>query len=145
MTNFVVNTRKYRRQEKQLLFFQKQPSEVLYKKLALKNFAKFTGKHPCQSLFFKKTKLEISVCNFNKNRDSGMGVFMWILQDLQLFVFCRIHPGWLLQYFHFHFAKSKLQYSHSCFWTFFKLFFTWLLGHGCLLKKRPNMFFIPWK
>ena len=54
MTNFVVNTRKYRRQEKQLLFFQKQPSEVFYKKVALKNFAKFTGKHPCQSLFLKK-------------------------------------------------------------------------------------------
>ena len=27
---------------------------VLYKKTALKNFAKFTGKHLCQSLFFNK-------------------------------------------------------------------------------------------
>ena len=33
---------------------QKQPSEVFYKKGALKNFAKFTGKRLCQSLFFDK-------------------------------------------------------------------------------------------
>ena len=30
---------------------QKQPPEVFYKKVVLKNFAKFTGKHLCQSLF----------------------------------------------------------------------------------------------
>ena len=34
--------------------FQKQLSEVFYKKGILKNFAKFTGKHLCQSLFFNK-------------------------------------------------------------------------------------------
>ena len=28
--------------------------EVFYKKGALKNFAKLTGKHPCQRLFFNK-------------------------------------------------------------------------------------------
>ena len=33
---------------------QKQPPEVFYKKGVLKNFAKFTGKHLCQSLFFNK-------------------------------------------------------------------------------------------
>ena len=33
---------------------QKQPPEVVYKKGVLKNFAKFTRKHPCQILFFKK-------------------------------------------------------------------------------------------
>ena len=31
---------------------QKQPPEMLYKKIVLKNFAKITGKHLCQSLFF---------------------------------------------------------------------------------------------
>ena len=36
------------------LFNQKQPPEVFYKKGALKNFAKFTGNHLCQSLFFNK-------------------------------------------------------------------------------------------
>ena len=32
----------------------RQPPEVFYKKGTLKNFAKFTGKHLCQSLFFNK-------------------------------------------------------------------------------------------
>ena len=36
------------------LSFQKQPPEVIYKKGVLKKFAKFTGKHLCQSLFFNK-------------------------------------------------------------------------------------------
>ena len=35
----------------------------------LKNFAKFTGKHLFQSLFF--------------NKDSGTGVFQWILQNFK--------------------------------------------------------------
>ena len=33
---------------------QKQPPEVFCKKRCLKNFAKLTGKHLCQSLFFNK-------------------------------------------------------------------------------------------
>ena len=33
---------------------QKQPPEVFYKKGVLKNFAKFTTKYLCQSLFFNK-------------------------------------------------------------------------------------------
>ena len=40
--------------------------EVFCKKGALGNFTKFTGKHLCQSLFFNK-------------KDSGTGVFLWIL------------------------------------------------------------------
>ena len=42
-----------------------QPSVVFYEKCVLKNFAKFAGKHLCQSLFFNK----------EKKRDSGTGVF----------------------------------------------------------------------
>ena len=37
-----------------MLLIQKQPLEVLRKKGVLRNFAKFTGKHLCQSLFFNK-------------------------------------------------------------------------------------------
>ena len=33
---------------------QKQPLEAFYKNGGLKNIAKFTGKHVCQSLFFNK-------------------------------------------------------------------------------------------
>ena len=44
--------------------------EVLQKKGALRNFAKFTGKHLCQSLFFnkvaglKKTLVQVFSCEF---------------------------------------------------------------------------------
>ena len=34
--------------------FRRSRPEVLYKKGALRDFAKFTGKHLCQSLFFNK-------------------------------------------------------------------------------------------
>ena len=37
-----------------LLENQKQPPEVFCKKGVLEIFAKFTGKHLCQSLFFNK-------------------------------------------------------------------------------------------
>ena len=33
---------------------QKEPPQVFYKKGVHKNFAKFTGKHLCRSLFFDK-------------------------------------------------------------------------------------------
>ena len=37
-----------------IYFLQKQLLEVIYKKSVLKNFAKLTGKHVCQNLFFNK-------------------------------------------------------------------------------------------
>ena len=39
------------------MFLKKQPPEVLYKKGALKSFAKLTGKHLCLSLVFNKMRL----------------------------------------------------------------------------------------
>ena len=36
---------------------QKQSPEVFFKKGVLRNFAKFTGKHLCQKLFFNKESL----------------------------------------------------------------------------------------
>ena len=36
------------------LCFQKQPQEVFYKKIVLRNFTKFTEKRLCQSLLFNK-------------------------------------------------------------------------------------------
>ena len=35
-------------------YHQNQPPKVFCKKGVLRNFAKFTGKHLCQSLFFNK-------------------------------------------------------------------------------------------
>ena len=48
--------------------------EVFCKKDVLKNFAKVTVKHLCQSFFL--IKLQASACNFIKKRDSGTGIFL---------------------------------------------------------------------
>ena len=51
---------------------QKQPPEVFYKKAVLENFAKFTGKHLCQSSFFNK----VGGMQIYQKRDSGAVVFL---------------------------------------------------------------------
>ena len=44
---------------------KKQPPEVFCKKSVLRNFAKFTGKHLCQSLYFKIEALaQVFSCEF---------------------------------------------------------------------------------
>ena len=53
------------------ILIQKQPLEVLSKKGVLKNFAKFTGKQMCQSLFFNKVAGLIMI-----KKDSGTRVFL---------------------------------------------------------------------
>ena len=45
------------------------------KKDVLRNFTKFTGKQLCQSIFFNK------VAGAAWKRDSGTGVFLWILRN----------------------------------------------------------------
>ena len=57
---------------------QKQPPEVFYKKGAPRNFAKFTGKHLCQSLFF--------------NEVAGRRPQAKLMQGLNLFLFVKIFP-----------------------------------------------------
>ena len=49
-----------------------------FKKDVLNNFAKFTGKHLCWSLFSSK----VAGCNFVK-KESDASVFVWILQNLK--------------------------------------------------------------
>ena len=49
------------------------------KKGILRNFAKFTGKQLCQSLFFNKVA-GLRPTTLLK-RDSGTGVFLWILRN----------------------------------------------------------------
>ena len=55
-----------------LLKIQKQPPDVFCKKGVLRNFAKFTGKHLYQRVFFNKKLLK--TCNFIK-KDSVAQVF----------------------------------------------------------------------
>ena len=58
---------------------QKQPPEVFFKKCILKNFAKFTGKHLCQSLSFNKVAgLDLQL---EKKGDLGTVFFQWILRN----------------------------------------------------------------
>ena len=69
---------------------QKQLSGVFFKKGFLKNFAKFAGKHLSQSLFCNKVP-SLRSANLLK-KDSGTGVFMWILKNFQNTFFYRTPP-----------------------------------------------------
>ena len=51
------------------------PQRRSINKGVLKYFAKFTGKHLCQCLFFNK------VAGLYQKRDSCTGVFLWVLQN----------------------------------------------------------------
>ena len=67
--------------------------EVFCKNGVYENFAKFTGKHLCQSLVFNK------VAHFRPAtllRDSGEGGFLWILWNFEEHLFFIEHLCWLL-------------------------------------------------
>ena len=59
-----------------IVYIQKQPPEVFYKKGVLRNFAKFTRKHLCQNLLFNKVRSATLL-----KRHPGKGVFLWILRN----------------------------------------------------------------
>ena len=59
--------------ELRLKLCKKQSPDVFYKKGVLRNFAKFTGKHLCQRLFFNKVagvELQVNrtLCQISRNR-----------------------------------------------------------------------------
>ena len=57
-----------------LTLYRSSRPGVFFKKVILRNFAKFTGKHLCQSFFFNKvTGLRPATL---LKRDSGTGVFL---------------------------------------------------------------------
>ena len=69
--------------------------EVFYKKRVFKNFAKFTGKHLCQSLFLKSTlkvcfikkeaPAEVFFCEFHKVFKKAFLVeHLWLLLKVYL-------------------------------------------------------------
>ena len=47
-----------------ILFARKQPPQVFCKKVVLGNFAKFTGKHMCQSLYFNNGCFPVNFAKF---------------------------------------------------------------------------------
>ena len=86
---------------------QKQPWEVFYKTVFLKIFAKFTGKHLCESLFVKE-HADLRPATLLK-RESGTGVFLWILRILMNTFFS----------------------SSGCFWMKACILFTWMSNLSC--------------
>ena len=58
---------KFKHANMTMLYGQKQPPEVFYKKGVLRNFTKFTPKHLCQSLFFNKVAGLRPFCNKKEN------------------------------------------------------------------------------
>ena len=59
--------------------FRSSHQRCSVRKGVLRNLAKVTGKHLCQSLFFNKVA-GLRPAALSK-RDSGTGVFLWILQN----------------------------------------------------------------
>ena len=70
--------------------FRSSRPDVFCEKSVLRNFAKFTGKHLCQSLFL--IKLQPWGLQLYLIRDSGTGVFLWILQNFSEQLFRRTPP-----------------------------------------------------
>ena len=64
-----------------LTWFRSSHQRCSVRKGVLRNFANFTGKHLCQSLYF------------NKIRESGTGVFLWILRNFWQHLFYRTSLG----------------------------------------------------
>ena len=64
-------------------FYRSNHQRCSMRKGVLRNFAKFTGKHLCQSLFFCRLRPATLL-----KRDSGTGFFLWILGNFseQLFL-----------------------------------------------------------
>ena len=61
------------------LFIRKETSEVSYKKVVLKNFAIFTGKHLCWSHFLRQLQAFKHATLFKS--DSNTYIFLWILRN----------------------------------------------------------------
>ena len=76
----------------------------------LKNFAKFKGKHLCQSL-----TVSLGPANLFKKWDSDAGIFLWILWNIKGHLFLLNTPQWLLLTF-YHMMKY--------FWLDFQLLAT---------------------
>ena len=67
-------------QKRLFLWLEAATGGVFYEKVFLEIFAKFTGKHLCQSLLLNKVA-DLSLQLYFK-RDSGTGVFLRILRNL---------------------------------------------------------------
>ena len=65
--------------------------EVFYKKGVLRNFAKFTGKHLCQSFFFNKVAVQIIQWHYPLNSQSIFFFLFWTPPHFCLFHQILVH------------------------------------------------------
>ena len=72
--------------------FKNNHSQIFFKIGVLKNFAIFTGKHMCWSLFL----IEMQTFRSLLKRDSNTYVFLWILRNFYKQLFHDEHLSWLL-------------------------------------------------
>ena len=93
------------------------------KKGVLRNFAKFTGKHQCQNCLRPATLL--------KKRDSGTGVFLWILRNSKNTSFYSTSPvaasGKSCSVAYYRIAKCVLYRNAECsYYVIFVIF--WIIS-----------------
>ena len=102
-----------------LLFFKSSRLEVFCKKGVIRNFAKFTGKHLCQSLFFNKVaSLDLQLYK----KEALAQVFSCEFSEIckKTFYFLTEHLWWLLLLTHFmplvsfytHWNKKRRRFSN---------------------------------
>ena len=90
------------------------------KKVTLKNFAKFTSKHLCQSLFFNKVAGWKPATLLKK--DFGIGVFLWILRNFLEHLFYRTPLENCFRSFEVSLNFTKIYFYVTVTWD--KLFFS---------------------
>ena len=96
-------------------FIRSSRPEVLCKKGALRNFSTFTGKHLCQSIFFKKAA-GLRAATWLK-RDSGTGAFLWILKNFENHLFLQNNSGSCFVFIDFQCVKySKWSRLYRVYW-----------------------------
>ena len=84
---FRVSEVKYQKQSPENVLLQKQPPEAIFKKSVLRYFAKFTGKHLRQRVFFNKVAcVRPEACNLIK-KGSLAKVFSCKFYEISLNIF----------------------------------------------------------
>ena len=67
---------------------KKQPPDLFYKEVVLKNFSIFTGKYLCSSLFFVKLQALRSATLLKRNSNAGVFLKFFNLKSIILEKIC---------------------------------------------------------
>ena len=94
---------------------QKQPQEVFCKKSVLKNFAKFTGKHLCQSILL----IKLQASELTKKQQNNV-VLLFLLLTLKPATLLKKRLAQVFSCEFCEFSKNTFFYRtppSDCFWT----------------------------